>query len=198
VNGSAMQTIMVTLKDDAAPEVLEWMYARLTNAVNATIKGYEGIGYVYDDDPATVNGFVFFDTNGNGFFDDTMDYGLPGVMVKLHDYSGDQVAPTDSMGNFSAMVFLGDITVTVDETTTPVGTTVSTGNNPQTVQLTLTALDIKKVGLTVEPKKGKPTTSIGNGLVFFNDTVYGGPGNDLIDGGGGDDWLIGGHWLGPV
>src|SRR5262249_52642190 len=89
------------------------------------------------------------------------------------------------------------VTVEAIESTAPVGSTVSSGNSPQTHDVTLNGLSLKPIGFTIAPKPGQPVTSIGNGLAFFNDTAYGGPGNDRLDGGPGDDWLVGGHWLGP-
>ncbi len=197
VNGVQKQTVQVTTKDDAVPEVMEWLYARLSDPVNAQIKGHEGIGYIADNDLATVKGFVFFDNDGNGHFDDTVDHPLPGVAVTLTDFQGPHLATTDAGGHYSTQLYLGHVTVAVDESMAPVGSEVSTGNNPQTVLTTLTDQSIGAVGFTVKPKQGKPTTSIGNGAAFFGDTAYGGSGDDLLDGGGGDDWLVGGHWLGP-
>ncbi len=197
VNGTEVQTVKVTTVNDAVPEVTEHLYARLSNAVNAKIVGYEGEGNIADDDLATLHGFVFFDANDNGHFDADVDHPLPGVGVKLADFQGDHFAVTDSGGQYSVLAYLGSVTVTVDESTAPLGSEVSTGNNPQTVKTSFSNMTIPDVGFSVKPKPGKPVTSIGSGASFFGDTAYGGPGNDVVDGGGGDDWLVGGHWLGP-
>src|SRR6185436_3282242 len=110
--------------------------------------------------------------------------------VKITDFDGDHLTTTNSSGNYTWPVILGDVTVTLDESSAPVGSEISAGHNPMKVKVTDSTLTLPDTGFTIKPKKGKPAGSIGNGLVFFNDTVYGGPGDDFMNGGGGDDWLI--------
>jgi len=94
---------------------LEYLYARISNPVNATLKPkrVQGIGYIYDDDPALVKGFVFFDANGNKSYDPSIDYPLSGVNVTITDSSTTQAKTTDATGHYSAAVLLGDVTVKV-------------------------------------------------------------------------------------
>ncbi|MBL9139058.1 MAG: M10 family metallopeptidase C-terminal domain-containing protein [Verrucomicrobiales bacterium] len=197
VNGTEIQSVSVTLVNDAIPEVLEYVRGQISNPQNVEIIDYEDYGYIYDDDLATATGLVFADLNGNGFFDEGSEYGLGGVDLTITDFNGDQTTTTLGDGTFSASVILGSVTVTVDETTTPVDSINTTGNNPQDATVTASVLAFKNIGYQVKATPARPEASIGNGLAFFNDTAYGGPGSDFLDGGSGDDWLIGGHWLGP-
>lgn len=197
VNGTEIQSVSVTLVNDATPELLEYVRGQISNAQNAEIVDYEDYGYIYDDDLALAQGLVFADLNGNGFFDQGTEYGLGGVDLTITDFNGDQTTTTLADGTFSANVILGSVTVTVDETTTPVDSINTTGNNPQDATVTASVLAFKNIGYQVKATPARPEASIGNGLAFFNDTAYGGLGNDFLDGGSGDDWLVGGHWLGP-
>ncbi|MCC6233547.1 MAG: hypothetical protein IT580_12930, partial [Verrucomicrobiales bacterium] len=197
VNGPTVQTVSVTLNNDAVPELLEYLIGRLSNPQNVEITDAEDNAYIYDDDTAAASGVVFSDLNGNRIFDQGSEFGLSGVSVTVTDSSGPQVVVTNSSGLYTANVLLGTVTVTVDETTTPVGSESTTGNNSQDHEVSDSVLSFDDIGYQVKPTKAKAPTSLGNGLAFYNDTAYGGPGNDFLDGGSGDDWLIGGHWLGP-
>ncbi len=198
VHGTETIPVSVTIIDDGAIEETESVYARLTNAGNATISDYEGIGDIFDNDTATVSGFVFLDSNANGFFDSSTEYGLANVSITITDVAGDHTATTDATGHYSASVLLGEDTIAVDETTVPAGSEVSTSaGNPFNYEFTLTTLAAPDIGFAIPPTEDVAPESIGEGGGANNDTAYGGTGNDTIDGGGGDDWLVGGHWLGP-
>ncbi|MBI2924677.1 MAG: carboxypeptidase regulatory-like domain-containing protein, partial [Verrucomicrobia bacterium] len=200
VAGTETQTVSVTIVDDALAEEVEYLAVHLdaTTVQNATIADYEGLGYIFDNDPVTVTGFVFMDTNGNGFFDRATEYGLADVTVTITDASGDHSTMTVAAGTYTLSVLLGENTVEADESTAPAGGIVSTSaGNPFTFEFTNSALEAPDIGFTVEPTEDVPADSIGNGGGVNNDTAYGGPGNDLLNGGGGDDYLVGGHWLGP-
>ncbi|MSU60792.1 MAG: LEPR-XLL domain-containing protein [Pedosphaera sp.] len=200
-SGTQIIQVEVTLIDDVISEDWESVYARITNPVNAEIAGFEDFGYIYDDDFSAVTGFVFYDANNNGFFDPSTDWGLGGVTVKIKDFKTEYTVTTDSVGTigqFTKNVLLGPLTVTVDESTTPVDSSVSTAKgNPLLTTVSTTVATLDSIGFYTPPKKAKPDTSTGTGLAFFNDMAYGGTGNDVLDGGPGNDWLIGGHWLGP-
>lgn len=198
--GQQLADVEVTIIDDLVSEDMESIYGQLTNPVNAEISGFQDIGYIYDDDLAQVTGFVFYDANNNGFYDASTDWGLGGVTVKIQDFENEYTVTTSTVapiGQFQADVLLGPLVVTVDESTTPEDSIVTTDNHPLLVTASTTVLTLDDIGFYTPPKKAKPDTSTGNGLAFFNDVAYGGSGNDVLDGGPGNDWLIGGHWLGP-
>jgi Ca2+-binding RTX toxin-like protein len=199
VNGIETQIVTITVNNDAISEVTETIKAQLSNAQNGTITDFEGFGYVFDNDVVTATGRVFMDFNGNGFFDEGIDYGLSGVDVTVAQTGGTQTDTdaTNPSGEYSVSVLLGESSIEVDETATPAGSTVSTGGNPITFTFSDTVLEARDIGFTVAPTDDVPVESTGNGGSANNDTAYGGPGNDILNGGGGDDWLVGGHWLGP-
>src|SRR6185503_7805658 len=175
------------------------LYARLIvgTETNAAISDYEGFGFVYDDDLTNVTGRVFFDVNGNGFFDTSTDYGLTGVTVTITDVGGPHTGATGTGGLYTIGVLLGDDTIEINESTVPVGAIVSTGGNPIAFTFTDLVLQAPDIGYTIEAIEDVAPDSVGNGQGTNGDTAYGGPGNDVLNGGGGDDWLVGGHWLGP-
>lgn len=126
----------------------------------------------------TVTGIVFADLNGNGFYDEVTQRGLGGVSDRRrhqrpagrrHRRQRDRTAPASCSRS---------LTVTVDETTTPVDSECTTGNSPQSATTT-SVLQFANIGFQVKPKAAKPDSSIGNGLAFYNDTVYGGAGSDF-------------------
>ncbi len=199
-SGTKIIQVEVTLIDDAISEDWESVYARITNPVDCEITGYEDFGYIYDDDFSAVTGFVFYDANNNGFFDQSIDWGLGDVTVRIKDFKSEYTVTTSSVGTigqFTRNVLLGPLTITVDEGTTPVDSSVTTDNNPLLTTVSTSVATLDNIGFYTAPKKTKPDTSTGTGLAFFNDMAYGGTGNDVLDGGPGNDWLIGGHWLGP-
>ena len=115
----------------------------------------------------TVTGKIFTDTNGNG----VQDAGEPntaGATVTITDsLGGTQVVTTDPNGNYTATVPVGGTTITV---TTPTGTTLTTANNPQTV-------NVPAGGATAAPIGFQPKATIAG--VIFADTN----GNGLQDAG---------------
>jgi Ca2+-binding RTX toxin-like protein len=201
VNGTETQTVTITVIDDGLDEETESVYARLIVGTeqNVTISDYEGSGYIYDNDTVNVTGRVFFDVNGNGFFDAATDYGLPNLTATITDLSGAHTGTTNASGTYTIAVLLGSDSILVDATDPdlPEGAIASTSANPLVVAFTATVLTASDIGFTVEVTDDVPVESLGEGGGANNDTAYGGPGNDTISGGGGDDWLIGGHWLGP-
>ena len=201
VNGTETQTVTITVIDDGSFEDTETAYARLTvgSEQNAEITDYEGTGYIYDNDTVNVTGRVFYDANGNGFFDTDTDYGLPNLSVTITDNSGSHSGTTNSGGIYNIAVLLGADSVVVDEADTdmPDGAVLSTSANPLAVTFSASALSAPDIGYTVLAEDDLPIDSLGEGGGANNDTAYGGPGNDSISGGGGNDWLVGGHWLGP-
>ena len=190
-------TFTVKVVGDVTAELQETFLVRLTDPTQAEITDYEGTATIQDNDRQTITGFVFNDLNGNGFFDSSTEYGLNGAKVTVKDSSGNLPVVTTVNGIWSADVLLGNIVVTVDETTTPLNSECTTHNNPLSTQVTPSVIVTKNIGFMVQPTKGKGTGNTASGSRGNNDTAYGGGGNDLIDGGNGDDWLVGGHWLGP-
>lgn len=190
-------TFTVKVVGDVTAELQEKFLVRLTDAIGAEIADYEGTATLLDNDRQTITGFVFNDLNGNGFFDSGTEYGLTGAKVTVKDSSGALPVVSTTNGVWSADVLLGNIVVTVDETTTPANSECTTHNNPLSTAVTPTVITTKSIGFMVQPTKGKGTGNTASGSRGNNDTAYGGGGNDLIDGGNGDDWLIGGHWIGP-
>ena len=198
VNGEEILYVNVVVNDNPELEGLENMFVRLRDPQNSVIADYEGEGDILDNESIAVQGRVFMDLNGNGFFDVATDYGLPGVGVTITDSIGPHSGPTNSSGIYNISIHLGEDTIAVAEADIPVGSTVSTnGGNPATFTFTTTALVPPDIGFFIEPTEEVPVESTGTGPGGLDDSVYGGPGNDEIDGGGGNDWLVGGHWLGP-
>ncbi len=197
-SGTKILQVKVPIIDDGLSEGLESVIGMISNPVNAEIVYFQDTTYIYDNDFSLVSGRVFYDVDNDGFFDADTDWGLPNVTVKLKDFQNEYTVKTEADGSYKANVYLGTLVVTVDESTTPVDSALTTGNNPLIAEVSTTVLKLRDFGFVTPPKKGKPDTSTGNGLAYFNDVVYGGPGSDVLDGGPGNDWLVGGHWLGPA
>ena len=201
VNGTETQTVAITVIDDGSFEDTEAAYARLIvgSEQNAEITDYEGTGYIYDNDTVNVTGRVFYDANGNGFFDTATDYGLPNLSVTITDNSGAHAGTTNASGVYTLAVLLGADTISVNEADTdlPAGAVLSTSANPLALTFSAFVLSAPDIGYTIAAEDDLPIESLGEGGGANNDTAYGGPGNDSISGGGGNDWLVGGHWLGP-
>src|SRR5690606_36031050 len=78
------------------------------------------VATIHDDDPLAISGRLFYDKNGNGF-KDYNEKGLEGVSVEVRykDQGADAsvVVVTDASGLFTANVFLGQVSITVDADT---------------------------------------------------------------------------------
>jgi Ca2+-binding RTX toxin-like protein len=186
---------------DVTPELTETFAIVLFNPKCATISDHEGIGTIIDDDEIEISGFVFEDLNGNGYYDSATEYGIYGVTVQVTDSQGEIDPPPETFrGVFTANVHLGDVHIVVDESAAgfPEGHKLTTGNNSQTVAVTLSVMDFANIGYQPEPATSLGAASNASSEVYFKNTLYGGPGNDILQGGAGDDYLIGGHWLGPA
>ncbi|MEE4271900.1 MAG: C25 family cysteine peptidase [Thermoanaerobaculales bacterium] len=84
---------------------------------------------------AQLSGRVFLDSDGDGV-QDPDEPGLPNVDVVITDSQGNQqVVNTDAGGNYAAVVPDGDTIIDVDETDPdlPAGSSLSSGNDPQTI-----------------------------------------------------------------
>jgi len=199
-----MGEIRVTIQPDTTPELSETFFINLSNASNATITKRQGSETILDNDRAQVEGRVFMDVNGNAFFDETTEWALRDVTVRITDQSGiEQLVQTRSIERspspaYTASVLLGDVRIEIDETTLPEGSQLTTGNSPINARITASTLAAEPVGYKIKSTQGLPDSSVAAGGGFGNDTAYGGTDDDSIDGGGGDDYLIGGHWLGPA
>lgn len=196
----ASKIIRIRINDDAVPEPVENFRVLLTEANNATIDRATGVVTIRDNDRVSVNGFIFQDLNRNGRYDSDVDSRLPGVIVTVTDSSGvaQTLSPTDSNGVWTANVLTGAVKVEVkDIGSVLVGGENTTRNNPLNANVDYLTTSLREIGFGVTPKVVNNPASTGSGLIFNDDTVYGGPGNDRIDAGAGDDWIVGGHWLGP-
>ncbi len=153
-------------------------------------------GTVRDNDPVTLSGRVYQDTNGNGAYD-SGEFGLSGVLVHVVDSQGtttDRV--TDVTGSYRASVLLGAVRVTVDESTVPSGYEASSGGAEVEIQVQLDSRQLPWIGYASMAVPRVDPESVGSEYSTNSDVAFGGMGDDRMDGGGGDDELIGGHWLG--
>ncbi|PQJ13862.1 beta strand repeat-containing protein [Nonlabens xylanidelens] len=110
--------------------------------------------------PATLQGLVYNDVNGNGT-QDAGEPGLSGVDVLITDEDGNaQTVTTDANGAYTAIVVAaGDATVDIDETTLPTGAVQTEGTDPTTVTVVS--------GTTVpEEENGFNTPGTIEGLVY--------------------------------
>jgi uncharacterized repeat protein (TIGR01451 family) len=85
---------------------------------------------------ATITGRVFLDINRNGTLDAATEPGIAGVDVLVTDSTNAvHTVTTDSNGNYSLAIPTGSTTANVDETDPdfPLGATLTTGNDPQTI-----------------------------------------------------------------
>ncbi len=90
------------------------------------------VGFQFPPATGTISGHVFGDTNGNGV-QDPGEPDLAGVDVVLTPlFSLPITVTTDVNGDYSSSVPAGDINVDV---TDPAGSTLTTGNDPQTVSV---------------------------------------------------------------
>ena len=195
----AVKTLKVKIKDDSLPEPSENFFVDLTEASNVTIDRAEATVTLRDNDLVPVLGYVFQDVNGNGRYDSDIDIRLGGVAVKVTGANG-AVTTTTTLagGDWHANVVTGATAVEVTGIASVlVGAVCSTHNNPLNAQVDYATSAVADIGFNVPATPATVPGSTGTALVYNDDTVYGGPGNDEIDGGGGDDWLVGGHWLGP-
>ena len=86
----------------------------------------------------TLTGRLYFDTNGNGT-QDTGENGIPNVDVEIENIFGTtQIVVTDTNGDWSIDVAIGNATSTIDETDPdfPTGATQTEGTNPTTTLVT--------------------------------------------------------------
>ncbi len=223
VHGSIPTTVKVTIIDDDVYETYESLYVVLSDLTNAELgddpfdsdatggedSNDRGYGLILDNEEVTFEGRVFFDEDGNGIFDEGTDYGLSGVSLTVTDANGEvDTLETSADGTYSVTASIGLATVSWTETDSdlPAGSTASNYSNGFEFDLAATPSEgadssfigeAPELGFTVEPTGTTPTSSIGSSSVFYNDTLFGGPGNDELSGGGGRDWIVGGHWLGP-
>ena len=215
--GNTTASITVTILRDSQPEVTERFGVRLSNPVRATLATASalGVGTIYDDDLVPVEGFVFHDANGNGFWD-IGESGIANVSVKVTWMQGgtQQTATvtTDNTGRYVQPVTLGPVSISVDGSTVKSayqkafgpyllmkwsGTwSVTTGNENQSESFdgVVGISPFSPVGYRNSFSFGLPAETKEVGRGGTDDTIFGGPGNDRIDAGGGDDHVVGGHW----
>jgi len=102
------------------------------NAVAGAITGSTPVGFFF---PATINGHLYMDTNGNG----NQDNGEPNLanvdLVITSAINNTQRVSTDASGNWTATVPPGSTTVDIDETDPdyPAGSQQTEGTDPTIV-----------------------------------------------------------------
>lgn len=202
--------IEVPILNDALIEAPESFGLLLTGIEHGQLKNTKATGVIRDNDKDTVEGYVFLDANGNGFFDFD-ERGLKDVIVLIRE-EGEllfDVAKTDAAGKYTGLASHGPVTITVLESSLTqkhpdqlqlkfyTGFELTTGNDVQTVEFrggsgleTFEPVGYKPKRLKLAlPDKPEP---VGRGGT--DDTLFGGPGDDFIDAGAGDDRVVGGHW----
>jgi hypothetical protein len=210
--GSVFVPIPIKVMGDTTPELSETFAVRLVTAIGATVRpeSSAAIATIIDDDKTPILGNIFYDNNANGF-KDLEDAGISGVQVNVTYYNGSTAVNlirfTDSSGNYTADVLLGQISISVQGSTVTspygmggVGSTyaTTTGNETQAVQFQgiVGIPAFADVGYKIDSTfslSSTDTTDVGRGGT--DDTIFGGPGDDTIDAGGGDDHVVGGHWM---
>jgi Ca2+-binding RTX toxin-like protein len=214
--GESVKHIQVGVIEDMQPELTETFAVRLSNPAGATLNEDDSVAIVtlYDDDKRIISGTVFYDRNGNGFMD-LGERGIQGVTVDVtYESSGSAVSaptlPTDSSGNYSAQVLLGQVSIVVhSETVTSWSSAggfvlflsgtyaTTTDNESQTVEYEgIVGLSpFEPVGYKNSFTFSHPSATNDVGRGGTDDTIFGGPGDDIIDAGAGDDHVVGGHWM---
>jgi Ca2+-binding RTX toxin-like protein len=206
-------TIPIQVLEDMTPELNDTFIVRLKSTNKGTLdpQTSAALGTIYDDDLTPIKGFVFYDTNGNGF-QDLNEKGLQGVKVDITYYQNGVAQPTvtvttDASGQYTANVLLGQVNISVEEDTVKAiyglngsdsSYTCTTRNQTQAIEfegiLGLPAFD--KIGYLINSTTSVDKSSTKDaGNIGTDDTIYGGPGNDTIDAGGGDNHVVGGHWM---
>ena len=187
--------------NNGTAEFAEVFRLRLTSVTNATTYFPQADATIADDDTVNVEGYIFQDLNGNGYWDDN-EQPFEDVEVSITDSSGGP-ALTDwtdigglTPGRYSIPVLLGELTFRVSELITIDGWVLTTDNDSQSVEFDgsvgLTPLTPVGYDFTTPFEFPGGADTVGRGGT--DDTIFGGPGDDLIDGGWGDDHIVGGHW----
>ena len=215
--GLTSTTINVNITRDSLPELTEKFGLRLSSPVRATLaeKNYIATCSIYDDDLYEIEGTVFYDNNGNGFLD-IGEKGIEDVDVTLTWMEGGihhtSTVQTDADGKYMENVALGQVSIAVDGST--VKSPFQKGSGPLLSWLwsgeysTTTDNEVQAeefdgiqgispfgpVGYKNSFSLSLPEEADDVGRGGTDDTIFGGPGNDIIDAGAGDDHVIGGHW----
>ncbi len=216
---SSSGMISVDVYEDTDAELSEEFAVRLSNPVGATlaVEDSTAVATIYDDDGILVNGTVFYDKNGNGY-KDFGENGIKDVDVTLKWYYGgveqSAVVSTNGSGVYSQQVYLGQVSIEVDGTsvTSPYKDLAlvpiflgfggsyenTTNNDTQSIEYD-GIVGISPFGNVGYDNSLKFSIADGSsddtGRGGTDDTIFGGPGNDIIDAGGGDDHVVGGHWM---
>lgn len=210
--GEVEKSIMVPVRADTVAELTEKYAVRLKNSQQVSLVGQDAVAIdsIYDDDLRAVSGTVFYDANANGFMD-AGEKGLSDVTVRIKWKLGetDQSATvmTNSLGVYSVNVPLGQVTVSVDGSTVTspykpflLGSgeyELTTRNETQSTRFdgVIGIPTFTPVGYKTSFSFSLPKQSEDTGRGGTDDTIFGGPGNDIIDAGAGDDHVVGGHWF---
>ena len=210
VDGGTEGVIEIPIKNDALLEAPESFGLILTGIDHGELKNYKGTVIIRDDETDTVTGYVFLDSNRNGFFDFD-ERGLEGVVVVATNPDNPffDIDVTDNNGRYDVESSYGDVTLRVIESSLTelhpsqtqlkfyTGFELTTENDTQVIQfLGGSGLELfTPVGYASKLLRfgfGDGAEPVGRGGT--DDTLFGGPGNDFIDAGAGDDHVVGGHW----
>lgn len=210
--GETEKSIFVPVNEDTIAELTETFAVRLKNATNVSLVRDDSVVItpIYDDDLSAITGMVFYDNNGNGF-KDVGENGIAGVDVTIKWYlAGTQqtsTVQTNASGIYTTNVALGQVHIAVDGATVTspyqpffLGSgeyELTTDNDTQTVTFdgVVGISPFTPVGYKTTFTFSLPSKSKDVGRGGTDDTIFGGPGNDLIDAGAGDDFVVGGHWM---
>lgn len=210
VDGGTDGVIEIPILDDAFLEAPESFGLILTGIEHAQLENTKGTVIIRDNETDTITGYVFLDSNRNGFFDFD-ERGLEGVVVVATNPDNGlvDIDITDNNGRYDVQSSYGDVKVQVLESSLTIkhplqpllkfysGFELTTDNDTQVIRfLGGSGLELfTPVGYAPKPlnlKFGGAPEPVGRGGT--DDTLFGGPGNDVIEAGGGDDRVVGGHW----
>jgi Ca2+-binding RTX toxin-like protein len=190
--------ILVTVwaKGDTDAEYIETFRLKVSNVSGAGTYQPQATGYIVDDELVTVNGYVFVDTNRNGYWDgDEVEF--DGVTIKVSDSAGNVTnAVTGPGGEYTALVVLGTVKIEIVENTVIEGWELTTDNDSQQEDFdgSVGISPFTPLGYYLPVSFTLPNSADTVGRGGTDDTIFGGPGNDYIDAGWGDDHVVGGHW----
>jgi len=210
--GEDRKVIAINVQEDTVAEPDETFAVRLSSTSGPQVdsNASAAVATIFDQALTTITGAIFYDTNGNGY-QDLNEPGMPGVKVDITYYQGGTqqmvTATTDNNGNYTAMVTLGQVTLSVESNTvtSPIpglggtGSTYhsTTHNETQSVKyegiVGLPAFADVGYILNTTPVVNKSTAKDA-GRGGTDNTIYGGPGNDTIQVGNGFNHIVGGYW----
>lgn len=137
--GIGQATIAINTNDSNFPlgaTQTEGTNPSTTNIVIATTTFTENDGFF---ESGTITGHIYFDVNGNGT-QNGIESNLSNVSITILTSLGTTITTTtNNLGNWSAVVPIGNTTVTINTNSTaiPSGSVLTEGTNPKTVTVQL-------------------------------------------------------------